>query len=40
MDVCRREAPPLKEIAPAHISACHLNDVRPSAERPKILELS
>ena len=23
---CAREAPPLREIAPGHISACHLND--------------
>ncbi|MBZ6075927.1 ABC transporter ATP-binding protein [Microvirga puerhi] len=25
-DRCRREAPTLREIAPGHISACHLND--------------
>jgi len=23
---CREQAPPLKEIAPGHLSACHLND--------------
>jgi len=26
-DRCRREAPTLKEIAPGHLSACHLNDL-------------
>ena len=26
MDRCRKESPPLREIAPDHISACHLND--------------
>ena len=30
-----REAPTLAEIAPGHISACHLNDVRPTAARPE-----
>ncbi|MDP3161924.1 MAG: ABC transporter ATP-binding protein [Reyranella sp.] len=26
MDVCRREVPRLKEIAPGHLAACHLHD--------------
>ena len=26
MDVCRREIPRLKEIAPGHLAACHLHD--------------
>lgn len=26
MDVCRKTAPAMREIAPGHISACHLND--------------
>jgi oligopeptide/dipeptide ABC transporter ATP-binding protein len=26
MDVCRREIPQLKEIAPGHLAACHLHD--------------
>jgi peptide/nickel transport system ATP-binding protein len=26
MDKCRASAPPLREIAPGHLSACHLND--------------
>ncbi|MBM3275691.1 MAG: ABC transporter ATP-binding protein [Alphaproteobacteria bacterium] len=26
MDVCRRDVPPLKEIAPGHLAACHLHD--------------
>jgi oligopeptide transport system ATP-binding protein len=25
MDICRREKPPLKEIAPGHFAACHLH---------------
>jgi oligopeptide/dipeptide ABC transporter ATP-binding protein len=33
MEICRREAPPLREIAPGHISACHLNETRPVADR-------
>jgi oligopeptide/dipeptide ABC transporter, ATP-binding protein, C-terminal domain len=32
---CRREAPALREIAPGHISACHLNDVTTPGERPQ-----
>ncbi|QFU16069.1 ABC transporter ATP-binding protein [Microvirga thermotolerans] len=32
-DRCRREAPPLREIAPGHISACHLNEARTPGER-------
>jgi oligopeptide/dipeptide ABC transporter ATP-binding protein len=26
MDVCRREVPRLKEVAPGHLAACHLHD--------------
>ncbi|MDP2374529.1 ABC transporter ATP-binding protein [Reyranella sp.] len=26
MDVCRREVPKLKEVAPGHLAACHLHD--------------
>jgi oligopeptide/dipeptide ABC transporter ATP-binding protein len=26
MDVCRRQAPVMREVAPGHVSACHLND--------------
>jgi oligopeptide/dipeptide ABC transporter ATP-binding protein len=26
MDICRREVPKLKEIAPGHYAACHLHD--------------
>jgi peptide/nickel transport system ATP-binding protein len=29
MAVCRREAPPLEEVAPGHRSACHLNRTSP-----------
>ena len=29
MPVCRETAPPLVEIAPRHLSACHLNDRQP-----------
>jgi oligopeptide/dipeptide ABC transporter ATP-binding protein len=25
MDVCRREIPPLREVAPGHHAACHLH---------------
>jgi peptide/nickel transport system ATP-binding protein len=28
MDICRQVAPVLKEVAPGHKSACHLNDVQ------------
>ncbi|MBD8687289.1 MULTISPECIES: ABC transporter ATP-binding protein [unclassified Rhizobium] len=27
MDICRRSVPPLREIAPGHLGACHLNDI-------------
>jgi oligopeptide/dipeptide ABC transporter ATP-binding protein len=33
-DRCRVEAPALKEIAPGHLSACHLNDAPSSATAP------
>jgi oligopeptide/dipeptide ABC transporter ATP-binding protein len=26
MDVCRQTIPEFKEVAPGHLSACHLND--------------
>ncbi|MCB8822184.1 ABC transporter ATP-binding protein [Microvirga rosea] len=32
---CRREAPKLQEIAPGHISACHLNDTSSTQPRPE-----
>ncbi|MGO4572456.1 ABC transporter ATP-binding protein [Microvirga sp. 2TAF3] len=35
-DRCRREAPTLREIAPGHISACHLNDIEAAALQSKI----
>ena len=25
MDVCREQAPPLREVAPGHLAACHLH---------------
>jgi hypothetical protein len=25
MEICRREVPPLREIAPGHAAACHLH---------------
>jgi oligopeptide/dipeptide ABC transporter ATP-binding protein len=33
-DRCPREVPRLREVAPGHISACHLNDL-PAADRPR-----
>ena len=33
---CRQEAPALREIAPGHISACHLNDQPAANRRPDI----
>jgi len=35
-DRCRREVPKLREIAPGHISACHLNDLPTASRRPEI----
>ncbi|MEZ0167352.1 ABC transporter ATP-binding protein [Microvirga sp. TS319] len=37
---CRREAPKLREIAPGHISACHLNDATSTNRRPEIAAAS
>jgi oligopeptide/dipeptide ABC transporter ATP-binding protein len=35
-DRCRQEAPKLREIAPGHISACHLNDLPAASRRPDL----
>jgi oligopeptide/dipeptide ABC transporter ATP-binding protein len=37
---CRKEAPKLREIAPGHISACHLNDAQSTNRRPEIAAAS
>ncbi len=37
---CREEAPKLREIAPGHISACHLNDAQSTTKRPEIAAAS
>ncbi|MBF9235177.1 ABC transporter ATP-binding protein [Microvirga alba] len=36
---CRQQAPKLREIAPGHISACHLNDTQAASPKAKLAAL-